>query len=82
MAHALIVGFAGAMRLFRMQCIKGAKMKIKEGNIGVITIDDDQRLYRVNAFSSWGLIYLQSIDGALTFKTVLPWHFWVLLDGF
>jgi hypothetical protein len=57
-------------------------MKIKEGNIGVITIDDDQRLYRVNSFSSWGLIYLQSIDGALTFKTVLPWHFWVLLDEF
>jgi hypothetical protein len=65
-----------------MQCTKGAKMKIKEGNIGVITIEDDQRLYRVNSFSSWGLIYLQSIDGALTFKTVLPWHFWVLLDGF
>lgn len=57
-------------------------MKIKEGNIGVITIEDDQRLYRVNSLSSWGLIYLQSIDGALTYKTVLPWHFWVLLDGF
>jgi hypothetical protein len=65
-----------------MRCTKGAKMKIKEGNIGVITIEDDERLYRVTSFSSWGLIYLQSIDGALTFKTVLPWHFWVLLDQF
>jgi hypothetical protein len=52
------------------------------GSVGVITIDDDQRLYKVNAIASWGLIYLQSIDGSLSFKTVLPWHFWVLVDSF
>lgn len=52
------------------------------GSVGVITIDDDQRLYKVNSIASWGLIYLQSIDGSLTFKTVLPWHFWVLVDSF
>jgi hypothetical protein len=51
------------------------------GSVGVITIDNDQRLYRVNAIASWGLIYLQSIDGCISFKTVLPWHFWVLVDS-
>jgi hypothetical protein len=52
------------------------------GSVGVLTIDDSQRLYRVNAIASWGLLYLQSIDGSLSFKTVLPWHFWVLVDSF
>lgn len=52
------------------------------GSVGVITIEDVNRLYRVNEIASWGLIYLQSIDGSLTFKTVLPWHFWVLVDSF
>ena len=51
------------------------------GSVGVITIDDDQRLYRVNSIASWGLIYLQSISGPISFKTVLPWHFWVLVDS-
>jgi hypothetical protein len=51
------------------------------GSIGVITIENDQRLYRVNALEN-GLLYLQSIDGCLSFKTALPWHFWVLVDSF
>jgi hypothetical protein len=55
---------------------------ISIGSVGVLTIDDSQRLYRVNAIASWGLLYLQSIDGSLSFKTVLPWHFWVLVDSF
>jgi hypothetical protein len=50
------------------------------GSVGVITISDNQRLYRVNSFSE-GLLYLQSIDGCISFKTVLPWQFWVLVDS-
>jgi hypothetical protein len=50
-------------------------------SVGVITLDDIPRLYRVNDVIN-GLVYLQSIDGALSFRTVLPDHFWVLLDEF
>jgi hypothetical protein len=50
------------------------------GSIGVITLDDDQRLYRVNSLSN-GLLHLQSISGPISFKTALPWHFWVLVDS-
>lgn len=64
-----------------MQCTKGAKMSVKSGNIGVITLDDIPRLYRVN-HSLNGLLYVQSIEGALNFRIVLPDHFWVLLDQF
>lgn len=64
-----------------MQCTKGAKMSVKQGNIGVITLDDTPRLYRVN-HSLNGLLYVQSIEGSLTFRIVLPDQFWVLLDQF
>jgi hypothetical protein len=64
-----------------MQCTKGAKMIINQGNIGVITLDDVPRLYRVNHCLN-GLVYVQSIEGALSFRIVLPDHFWVLIDQF
>ena len=51
------------------------------GSIGVINLDDDGRLYRVNNVID-GLVYLQSIDGALSFRTVCPWHIWILIDQF
>lgn len=51
------------------------------GSIGVINLDDDGRLYRANNVID-GLVYLQSIGGALSFRTVCPWHFWVLIDQF
>ena len=50
-------------------------------SVGVITLDDIPRLYRVNDVIN-GLVYLQSIDGALAFRTVLPSDFWVLIDQF
>jgi len=56
-------------------------MSVKSGNIGVITLDNIPRLYRVN-HSLNGLLYVQSIEGSLTFRIVLPDHFWVLLDQF
>jgi len=56
-------------------------MTIKEGNIGVITLDNEPRMYRVNHCIN-GLVYVQSIEGALSFRIVLPDHFWVLLDQF
>jgi hypothetical protein len=56
-------------------------MKITSGNIGVITLDDVPRLYRVNHCLN-GLVYVQSIEGALNFRIVLPHHFWILIDQF
>lgn len=54
---------------------------IPHGSVGVITLDDIPRLYRVN-HSLNGLLYVQSIEGSLTFRIVLPDHFWVLIDQF
>jgi hypothetical protein len=64
-----------------MQCTEGGKMKIKSGNVGVITLDNEARLYRVN-YCHNDRLYVQSIDFPIKFRTVFPWHFWVLLDQF
>jgi hypothetical protein len=53
---------------------------VKEGAIGVFTLEDSGRLYKLESIKS-GLYYLRSIDGPLSFKTCLSWHFWPLIDS-
>jgi hypothetical protein len=57
-----------------------APKPVQEGAIGVFTLEDSGRLYKLESIKS-GLYYLRSIDGPLCFKTCLSWHFWPLIDN-
>lgn len=48
-------------------------------SIGVITIDDDMRLWYVTAHVD-GLLWLRPMSGPWSTRVILPDQFWPLLD--
>lgn len=54
-------------------------MRMKTGNIGVITFDENPELHIVDGFVA-GLVYCHAINNRRV-RVVLPDNFWVILES-